>query len=183
MSPRCRATSGNAEFRADPAHARDGGSHQTWRMGTRLVTTSAPARRKARVEHEDAGRNGRAVRADGGTLREQALVDDRRRARHVEPVDVDGEHAGDGMTQPRRSPSGTPAARTRAPRTRTQSAAPPRRSTARQSASYAGSTATFSASRNVCVRPRARAPARAGRRACGSRRRGRRAGRRPRTPQ
>src|SRR4051812_34932244 len=53
---------------------------------------------RRRVEYEDTGWNGRAVRSDRGSLREQTLRDVRGRARHVEAVDVDGEDPGDRMT-------------------------------------------------------------------------------------
>src|SRR3954468_15567418 len=50
---------------------------------------------RRRVENEDTGWNGRAVCSDGGSLRGQALGNGYGRARHVEPVDVHGEDAGD----------------------------------------------------------------------------------------
>ena len=101
-----------------PSHARDGGSHQTWRQGTGLVTSSAPASRRAA---------GSRIRTPAGIAVPPAPTAARcasRRSferRRLRPSRTAGRRPP--RARPRRyahrdrSPSGRPAARARAPRT------------------------------------------------------------------
>ena len=147
--------------------------------GPMPLTSSASSSVERRgVEDEHACRDRRAARADGGALREQPLVERRRRAR-VEPVDVDREHARDRVrdrVDPRAEHRLAEVARVERVR-RAQRRLDARR--ARRRPRTRGRRRPSARAGTSASCPRARAPRRAGRRACAAPSRDRRAGRRP----